>query len=133
MRRIDKFKYTVPTEESHLRLGLLGYTSQLSIDGVKQIAENNKDEIVKCVITSFEAHVVFKDGSIVKSISHNGNLRGQKFDQLILFDDERWLIHFEKSRVIQRIVEETMHMSSVAPEWQIIRYLDFNRAMEKSS
>lgn len=48
------------------------------------------------------------------------------FDQLILFDDERWIIQSDKSEVIHRIIEETMYVSKIFEEWQIIKYLNLS-------
>lgn len=68
-----------------------------------------------------------KDGTEIAGLYENrvDGLRGHRFDQLILFDDERWMIKWERSEFIKRIIERCISWYSCVPEeFQIIEYED---------
>ena len=47
----------------HCALAILGYNLKQSIRGLRQIVENNAENVVRYVITRNEAYAVFKDDS----------------------------------------------------------------------
>lgn len=109
----------------HFDIALLGYTTELSREGVKQLAENNKEQIEKLRINNYDCELFLKDGTRIKAIGYSENwLRGYKFDQLILFDDDRWLIDIHKDETIRMIKACTMYVSNVPEEFQILKYED---------
>jgi len=106
-------------------IAFLGYTSDLSKYGLKQFAENNKEQVDKFKCNTSECELYLKDGTHIKAISYGERyLHGYKFDQLMLFDDDRWLIMDHKFKEIHEIQECTMYTSNVPEECQILKYED---------
>jgi hypothetical protein len=106
-------------------IALLGYNSDLSRKGLKQFAENNKEQVEKLRWNTYDCELYLKDGTRIKAVGYGDNwLHGYKFDQLILFDDDRWLIETEKYNRIREIIDHTMYMSNVPEEFQILHYED---------
>ena len=102
-------------------IAFLGYTSEFSRYGLKQFAENNIEQVEKRT----RDVLYLKDGTKITAIGYGENwCRGYKFDQLILFDDDRWNIEFDKMREIYNIVLGTMYISNVPDEFQILKYED---------
>ena len=99
-------------------IGFLGYTSELSVKGLRQFAENNKEEIERVSYNSYNAEIRMKDGTRIRAITYGMNLRGYRFDQLILFDDKRKLIGTADPQYTQihNIIDCTMYMSNVPEE-----------------
>jgi hypothetical protein len=110
-----------------LRIAVLGYTLKLSISGLEQIVKNNKDNVLRHVRSGFDSYAIFNDGTRIQAITYGENMRDYKFDQLILFDDKRWLIMKTKCEDIQRLKEMTMYMSCVPEEYKILLYEDVDR------
>lgn len=109
-------------------IAFLGYTRELSVKGLKQFAENNKEQIEKFKTNPSDCVLYLKDGTKITAIGYSENwCRGYKFDQLILFDDDRWYIEFDKMREIYRIVLGTMYISNVPEEFQILKYEDIRK------
>jgi len=109
----------------HFDLALLGYTTALSRKGIKQLAENNKEQVEKLKWNTCDCELYLKDGTRIKAIGYGECwLHGYKFDQLILFDDDRWEIDIHRDKTIRMIKACTMYMSDVPEEFQIIRYED---------
>lgn len=108
-------------------LALLGYTYELSRKGVRQIAENNKEQVEKFKNNRCDCELHLKDGTRIFAIGYGERwLRGYKFDQLILFDDNRWLIETDKNEEIRMIKVCTMGASDVPEEHQILYYEDID-------
>lgn len=108
-------------------IGFLGYTSELSIKGLRQFAENNKDEIRNVRNSNIDCELYLKDGTIIRAITYSERfLHGYKFDQLILFDDNRWNIGRERYQweMIDKIRTYSMALSYVPDECQILYYED---------
>ena len=106
-------------------LALLGYTTELSREGLKQLAENNKEQVDKFKYNSYDCELYLKDGTKIRAIGYGERwLHGYKFDQLILFDDDRWNIETDKSEEIRMIKACTMYASYVPEEFQILKYED---------
>jgi hypothetical protein len=106
-------------------IGFLGYTYDLSRKGLRQFSENNKEQVVKFKWNTNDCELFLKDGTKIVAISPNRDrVCGYRFDQLILFDDDRWLIKENKWREIDEIMCTTMHLSCVPEDYQIIFYED---------
>lgn len=108
-------------------IGFLGYTSELSIKGLRQFAENNKDQIKDFRNGNFDCELYLKDGTVIRAITYGERfLHGYKFDQLILFDDDRWNIGKERYQweMIENIKRYSMGLSYVPDECQILYYED---------
>lgn len=102
-------------------IAFLGYTSELSRYGLKQFAENNIEQVEKRT----RDVLYLKDGTKITAIGYGENwCRGYKFDQLILFDDDRWLIKENKIKEIYKIEEGTMYMTNVPSYFQWLFYED---------
>ena len=106
-----------------MTLAILGYTSDITLAGMKQFVENNKQDIEKFVSTKIDSYIKMKDGTRIIKISFDECLRGHKYDQLILVDDKYWNILIDKAIEINEIIERTMYMSNVPKEFQILYYL----------
>lgn len=106
-------------------IAFLGYTRDLSVYGLRQFAENNEEQILKFNKSRDNCVLYLKDGTKITAIGYSENwCDGYKFDQLILFDDDRWHIEFDKMKEIGNIMLGTMCISNVPDEFQILRYED---------
>lgn len=108
-----------------LKIGFIGYNSQLTQDGLIQFAENNKEdvEIYKCRAS----YIRLKDGAEIVGLYENrpDALRGHRFDQIVLFDDERWNITARRYDFIKQVIEKCVSWYSCVPEeYQILKYED---------
>ncbi len=105
-----------------LRLGLLGYSKHTTEDGLRYFINNNIEQIEG---TSWgNKEIRLKDGSTIRGITsvNEMSLRGKRFDQLILFDDDRWNIKWQRNEDIRIIKALTMYYSIIPEEFQIIEY-----------
>ena len=92
---------------------------------MRQFAKNNEEQIDKFKNSKYDCVLYLKDGTKITAVGYEENwCRSYKFDQLILFDDDRWLIDINKYEKINRIIIGTMYMSTVPDEYQILRYED---------
>jgi hypothetical protein len=104
-----------------LNIGILGYNSELSEYGFKQIVKNNKEQIK---FISSKCIAIFKDGTELRVINPNSELRGYKIDQLILFDNNKWEIYSHRNEDIRLIKTLLMFSSNIPKEFQILEYED---------
>lgn len=66
-----------------------------------------------------------KDGTEIFGLYENRPNKGRMIDQLILFDDDRWLIKSEKHNFIHLIMQYFVSQYSCVPEeFQILEYED---------
>jgi len=120
--RIDPDDESIPIR---FDIGFLGYTSDLSKYGLKQFYENNIEHVEKFKFNSCDCELYLKDGTRIKAITYGERfLHGYKFDQLMLFDDNRWLIMDKRYKEIHEIQESTMYMSNVPDDYQVLFYED---------
>lgn len=120
MIRIRETERIVP-----LKIGFVGYNSQLTQDGLMQFAENNKEDVEICNYR--QSYIRLKDGTEIFGLYENrkDSLRCQRYDQLILFDDKRWMIKWDRHDFIREIVIRCMSWYSCVPEeFQILEYED---------
>lgn len=108
-----------------LKIGFIGYNSQLTQDGLMKFAENNKEDVDICNYR--QSYIRLKDGTETFGLYENrkDSLRCQKYDQLILFDDERWMIKWNRRNFIREIIIRCISWYSCVPEeFQILEYED---------
>lgn len=105
-----------------LRLALLGYNQNTTEQGLRYFINNNIEQVDRVSWGSKEIRL--KDGTTIKGLTSvdEMSLCGRKFDQLILFDDDRWEIEWHRSEDIRIIKTLTMYISVVPEEFQIIKY-----------
>ena len=105
-----------------LRLALLGYDQNTTEQGLRYFINNNIKQVEG--MTWANKEIRLKDGSTIKGITSvdEMSLRGKRFDQLILFDDDRWKIEWDREEDIRIIKAHTMYVSVVPEEFQIIKY-----------
>ena len=105
-----------------LRLALLGYNQHTTEQGLRYFINNNIEQIKGTSWRDKKIHL--KDGSTIKGITlvDEQSLRGKRFDQLILFDDNRWNIKWHREEDIRIIKVLTMYCSIIPDEFQIIDY-----------
>lgn len=104
-------------------IAFLGYNNKLTKYGLGQFLRNNAEQILKADMATLTAY--FKDGTTIKGlIGIDDRLRGFRFDQLILFDDERWEIEWHRAEDIRIIKALTMQLSNVPKEFQVLKYED---------
>ena len=109
------FKYFV--------LALLGYNAKLTRYGFEQFVKNNEEQIWK--VNMRDLISFFKDGTqVIGLLSADDRIRGYRFDQLILFDDNRWEIERHREEDIEIIKALTMQLSNVPEKFQILKYED---------
>ncbi len=108
-----------------LKIGFIGYNSQLTQDGLRQFVENNEEDVE--IFKYRQSYIRLKDGTEIVGLYENkvGGLSGHRLDQLILFDDERWKIKWDRYDFIRRIIERCIDGYSCVPKkFQIIKYED---------
>ena len=107
-------------------LGILGYNTKLSHEGLAQLARNNAEQVLECDIR--KGYLVLKDGTTIKALNYADinmrGLAGRYLDQLILFDDDRWHIGFDKGKEVNELLDYMKRVSKVPEEFRIIRYED---------
>ena len=81
-----------PEKITPLRIGFIGYNSQLTRDGLRQLVKNNEEDVE--IFKYRQSYIRLKDGTEIVGLYENkvDGLRGHRLDQIILFDDERWMI-----------------------------------------
>lgn len=104
-------------------IAFIGYNKQLSHKGLQQFIDNNIEQIKNIQKSSYDFKVYLKDDTVITAISFDTNARGYKFDQYILFDDNRWLIESEKASEIQLLIARTS-LYNVPEEFHILKYED---------
>lgn len=90
-----------------------------------QFAENNKEDVEICNYR--QSYIRLKDGTEIFGLYENSivDLRGRRLDHLIIFDDKRWEIKWERYDFITRIIERYLSCYSyVTKEFQILEYED---------
>lgn len=120
MKVIREIEKVVP-----LKIGFIGYNSQLTQDGLIQFAENNKEDVA--IFKHRTSYIRLKDGTEIAGLYENrpDGLRGHKFDQIILFDDERWNITAHRYDFIKQVIGRCVSWYSCVPEeYQILKYED---------
>lgn len=108
-----------------LKIGFIGYNSQLTQDGLRQFVINNEEDVE--IFEYRKSYIRLKDGTEIVGLYENrgDGLRGHRFDQLILFDDERWMIKWDRYNFIKTLIEKcTSWYSCVPEEFQILEYED---------
>ena len=108
-----------------LKIGFIGYNSQLTQDGLRKFANNNKEDVA--IFKKRTSYIRLKDGTEIIGLYENrvDGLRGNRLDQLILFDDERWMIKINRHNFIKEIIAKCISWYSCVPEeFQILEYED---------
>ncbi len=108
-----------------LKIGFIGYNSQLTQDGLRQFVENNEENVE--IFKYRQSYIRLKDGTEIVGLYENkvDGLRGHRLDQLILFDDARWNITTHRYEFIKQIIEKCVNWYSCVPEGsQILKYED---------
>ena len=108
-----------------LKIGFIGYNSQLTQDGLRKFANNNEEDVA--IFKKRTSYIRLKDGTEIIGLYENrvDGLRGNGLDQLILFDDERWMIKINRHNFIKEIIAKCMSWYSCVPEeFQILEYED---------
>lgn len=105
-------------------IAFIGYNSKLTGYGLRQFSENNREQVRAVYFDSLV--IILKDGTRIKGLRgiDERNLNGYRFDQLILFDDERWEIEWHREEDIRIIKALTMQLSNVPEEFQVLKYED---------
>lgn len=105
-----------------LKIGFIGYNSQLAQDGLRQFVENNEDDVE--IFIYKQSYIRLKDGTEIFGLYENSQ-KGNRLDQIILFDDDRWLIKSKRYHFIHFIFEHFINYYSCVPEeYQILEYED---------
>ncbi len=120
MITIRKIEKIVP-----LKIGLIGYNSKLTQEGLRQLVENNEEGVE--IFKYRQSYIRLKDGTEIFGLYENrvDGLRGHRLDQLILFDDESWMIKWKRRNFIKQIIEKCVNWYSCVPEeFQILEYED---------
>lgn len=108
-----------------LKIGFIGYNSQLTQDGLRIFANNNEEDIA--IFKKKTSYIRLIDGTEIVGLYENrvDGLRGNGLDQLILFDDERWMIKINRRNFIKEIIAKCISWYSCVPEeFQILEYED---------
>ena len=109
-----------------LTIGFMGYDTQQTLYGMQQFAENNEEQIAIYKSNGYDMYL--KDGTYIVGIfpSREKDYYKYRFDQLILFDDDRWNIIHERSEDIKIIFDSMAHFSCVPDEYKIMNYSNEN-------
>ena len=106
-----------------LKIGFIGYNSQLTQDGLRKFVKNNEEDVE--IFKYKQSYIRLKDGTEIFGLYENRQNKGCRLDQLIIFDDERWLIKSERYDFIHFIMQCFVNQYSCVPEeFQILEYVD---------
>ena len=106
-----------------LKLGFIGYNSNLTLSGMRDFVKNNKEDID--FFSPNKRYLHLKNGTEIYALFENSNnLRGYDLDQLILYDDNRWEIKSHRYNFIVWILENLMYRSCVPDRFKILEYED---------
>lgn len=126
LKKCDVIKIRKVVEQIEpLKIGFIGYNSQLTQDGLRKFVNNNEEDVA--IFKKRTSYIRLKDGTEIDGLYENrvDGLRGHRFDQLILFDDERWMIKWDKHNFIREIISKCISWYSCVPEeFQILEYED---------
>lgn len=92
---------------------------------MRQFVINNEEDVE--IFKYRKSYIRLKDGTEIVGLYENrgDGLRGHRFDQLILFDDERWMLKRVRYNFIKTVIEKCMSWYSCVPEeFQILEYED---------
>ena len=103
-----------------LKIALIGYNREQTINALKIFFENNKEDVI--CFNKYGRFILFKDETVIQAIFNEDNLRGQRFDQLILCDDSRWNIKIRRRGFIDYVRLNMMSHSCVPEDYQIMHY-----------
>lgn len=114
-------------EKKNLNIAFLGCNTQRTHEGLRKFEKDNSEQIDNKDPRNLYPHcgneVYLIDGTRISAISDEAKLYGCRFDQLILFDDERDDI-FEKQKEKIKEITFLMGMSKIPEEFQILKYED---------
>jgi len=119
---------SIEQKTSPLVIAFLGYTNALSQKGLKHLAEDNFEQVDNLKMKQKGSILKLKDGTVIVAVDYYlMDLVGSRdrFDQLILCDDERWNITYYKADIISHIIKENMCFSCVPEEYRILKYQGF--------
>ena len=107
-----------------LNIAILGYDNKQTITGLRQITENNIEQVI--AINKTTHTVLLGDGTKLQAILNldERSLQGKHFDQLMLFDDNRWEIYDHRLKDIFYILNVGLRRSVIPEEFQTIEYED---------
>ena len=103
-----------------LKIGLIAYNREQSQSAIKDFAKNNEEQI----IFFSKDKIKLRDGTEIYVLHDNEyDLRGRKFDQLILCDDDRWDIIHQKGDFIARVLNNNVFYNSCVPyDYIVMKY-----------
>ena len=101
-----------------LKIGLIGYNTKQTQYGMQVLAHENSDKV--CCFTKNK--VVLEDETEIYAIYNMNNVRGRKFDQLILCDDERWNILEERKTFIEDVLHYITNHSCVPDNFLVMKF-----------
>ncbi len=103
-----------------LKIGVLGWDSHLSQVALKQVVLNDKTTTPKKI---YKDKVITEDESLYMIVPQEiDKLRGLRFDQLILVDDERWQLLDKHYYLIKDFENYVISTSCVPDEFKIQKY-----------
>lgn len=116
-----------PEKYNPLTIGLMGYSTEQTFYGM-QFFENNNIEQIKSH-GSNGLDIILNDDTkiipILPNLDFDLFVRGKKFDQLILFDDERWNIKTVHKDLINKILHQCIFGYTCVPyDYIIMEYLN---------
>lgn len=114
----------VEEKRKDIRIAFLGYNNKLTQSGLRQFVDNNIEQVIQ--FDTRRNLVYLRDGTFIKAFTSTDmqSLMGYRFDQLILFDDDRWEIWCQRLDDIVNIRKYTMMMSNIPEKFQILEYED---------
>lgn len=103
-----------------LQIGLIAYNRQQAEEGLRVIAENNEEQVKYLDNNKL---VLQDDTTIYVLYDSPYQLRGRRFDQLVLFDDNRWNVLDTKRDFIVKILKEYIFPWSCVPvDYIVMQY-----------
>ena len=103
-----------------LKIGLIGYNTKQTEYGLRVLAHENSEKVRYFT----KDKIIFEDETEIHAIHNIDNVRGRKFDQLILCDDERWCIWKERRILIENVLSYIMGHTCV-PDEHIVMNLEY--------
>jgi hypothetical protein len=103
-----------------LRVAVIGYTYELSCRAIRILAKSDESKIK----TVKKSQIIMEDDTEYFAISPDSydSLRGYKFDQLIIVDDDRWEILYKHCGIINYIKQRILYYSFVPESFQVQKF-----------
>jgi adenylate kinase len=83
-----------------INIAVVGYNNDLSLKAARELATNDMDSEI---VLANKNTIMMKDGTHYIPIGNANQIRGCRYDQIILVDDERWEVLVKRANDINEV------------------------------